>query len=352
MTAQEGRAVTLEDVAARAGVSLATASRVVNGSTRNVSEELRQRVNEAAIELNYSPNAAAQAVAKGRTNIIGLLVHEIADPYFSAIASGVMKAAESSHLLVTMASTGRDPDREAEHVAAFRSQRARAVIVAGSRLDDKAGLARLSSELRAFEGTGGRVAIISQDKLPMDTVILENKAGARDLASALVHLGHKRFAVLGGPPNLLSARDRVAGFRDGLARAGMPAGCVEVIHGEFDRDGGRTAMLELLDRTSDATCVFATNDMMALGALAALRDRGVSVPDDMALAGFGDLSPMRDVSPTLTTVRTPLADVGAAAVELVLSERKDKPRARRIRGEVVVRESTPAVGDEVHRSTD
>ncbi|GAA1791688.1 LacI family transcriptional regulator [Planosporangium flavigriseum] len=341
MVAQEARTVTLFDVATEAGVSLATASRALNGSARRVREDLRLRVLEAAAALNYSPNAAAQVVARGRSNLVGLLVHEIADPYFSAIASGVMGAAEKSGLLVTVASTGRDADREAVHIAAFRGQRARAVILAGSRLDDTVSLERLGQELVAFEGTGGRVVMISQSKLPVDTVVVENHAGARNLAETLVGLGYRRFAVLAGPPGLLTARDRLAGFRAGLAGADIHGDSVDVVRGGFDREGGYSAMNQLLDRGTEARCLFAVNDVMAMGAIAAMRERGLEVPRDMAMAGFGDFSMLRDITPTLTTVTLPLEDIGASALDLVFLERADKPRSRRIRGEVVVRASTP-----------
>lgn len=341
MTTGEPGAVTLMDVAREAGVSLATASRALNGSTRRVREDLRVRVLDAALRLNYSANAQAQAMARGRTNVVGLLVHEIADPYFSTIASGVARAAEDRHLLVTLASTGRAPDREIEYVDAMRGQRACAVILAGSRLDDPESLARLSRQLTAFESTGGRVATISQNKLPVDTVLLENRAGARALAEELVQLGHREFAVLAGPRTLLTARDRVSGFRSGLERRGVRLSKGDVVDGDFTRDGGYAAMRDLLERGTKATCIFAVNDVMAVGAMAAMRDHGLVLPRDMAVAGFDDITTLRDVTPSLTTVKLPLEQIGAMALELVVLDRADKPRLRRVRGEVVIRDSTP-----------
>ena len=136
MSEQHPGVVTLMDVANEAGVSLATASRAFNGSTRRVREDLRERVLVAAKKLNYTANAPAQAMARGHTNVVGLLVHDIADPYFSSIAAGVMKAAEEHHLIVTVGSTMRRPQRELDYLAALRGQRSRAVILAGSRVDD------------------------------------------------------------------------------------------------------------------------------------------------------------------------------------------------------------------------
>jgi LacI family transcriptional regulator len=331
--------VTLMDVANEAGVSLATASRAFNGSTRKVREDLRERVFVAAKKLNYSANAPAQAMARGRTNVVGLLVHDIADPYFSSIAAGVMQSAEQHRLLVTLASTMHRPERELEYLTALRGQRSRAVILAGSRVDDAQLLASLREQIESFEKSGGRVVLISQQKLPVDTIVLENRRGARALATELAGLGYRRFAVLAGPRRLLTARDRLQGFRDGLVKLGLPAPVV--IEGDFTRDGGYAAMTELLDAQPELDCVFAVNDVMAVGAMAACRDRGLQLPDDLALAGFDDIATLRDVTPGLTTVRLPLEAVGAAALEMVVTADGPEPRQKRIRGEVVLRASTP-----------
>jgi len=332
------------DVARRAGVSLATASRALNGGERRVREDLRERVIAAAAELDYAVNTQAQAVARGRSNVVGLLVHDIADPYFSSIAAGVMRAADEHGLIVTLSTTMRQPEREAGYVASLRGQRARAVILAGSRVDDPGLAERLQRELAAFEATGGRIAVIGQNRLPADTVLVENRATARELAVALAGLGHRRFAVLAGPKRLITAGDRVRGFTEGLADAGIDLGPDDVVHGDFTRDGGYETMHALLARGFDATCVFAVNDVMAVGAMAALREHGVRLPEEMAVAGFDDIATLRDVTPALTTVRIPLEEIGAAALSLVAQPRAERPRLRRVPGEVVLRESTARIG--------
>ncbi|TYC06674.1 LacI family transcriptional regulator [Micromonospora sp. WP24] len=334
--------VTLHDVARRAGVSLATASRALNGSAnRVVGEELRERVLRAAAELRYSPNAHAQAMARGRTNIVGLSLHDIADPYFSAVAAGVMRAAETHGLLVTMASTERRPGAETDYVGAFRRHWASVVVVVGSRTDDRAATDQLAEELAAFEAEGGRAVAVSQPRLPVDTISIDNHAGARDLGHTLHDLGHRRFAVLAGPTDLLTASERVAGFREALAHHGGRLAAEHVVSGPFTRDGGYAAMQRLLDRSPDVTCVFAVNDVMAVGAMAALRDQGVELPGGMAIAGFDDIATLRDVNPGLTTVRIPLEEIGALAVRMALDDGVERPRVHRVAGEVVVRASTP-----------
>jgi LacI family transcriptional regulator len=335
--------VTLADVAGRAGVSLATASRVLNGSTRTVGEDLRKRVLATAAELNYSANAAAQAMVRGHLDVVGVVVHDIADPYFSSIAAGVMLRAEEEGLLVAMSSTLRRPDRESEYVSAYRRQRARAIVLVGSRSTDRAQLASLRTEIERFEATNGRVAAISQRRLPIDTVVVENRAGAQALAEELVGLGYRKFAVLAGPAHLITATDRLAGFRKGLADHRIKLDNDHVVPGEFTRDGGYAAMQELLRRKLDVACVFAVNDVMAVGAMAALRDQRIALPKGIAVAGFDDIATLRDVRPRLTTVRVDLEELGRTALDLVLSEPAASPRTRRARGEVVLRESTPRV---------
>jgi len=333
--------VTLQDVADRAGVSLTTASRVLSDGPRRVGSQLAHRVNQAAAELGYTANLQARAVATGQSNMIGVVVHDIADPYFSSIAAGLIEVAHPRELLVCLSSTPGE-DGEREYVALMRAQRARAVIIIGSRSTDSSALAELGTEVAAFIGSGGRAACIGQDLLDIDTILPENAAGAQALARALVTQGHRRFAVLAGPRDLLTARDRLDGFQTGLADWSVSLNEADIIRGAFTRDGGYEAMSTIL--ASDRPlpdCVFAVNDVMAVGALARLRAAGISVPGDVGLAGFDDISTLRDVYPPLTTVRLPLTRMGELAASLILTEGPpSRPRVIPVPGEVILREST------------
>jgi LacI family transcriptional regulator len=331
----------LAEVAERAGVSLATASRVLNGSDRSVSERNRQRVLAAATQLGYRANPHAQAIARGASNIVGLVVQDLADPYFSTIADGVMRQCEQRHLVVVLASTRHDPGREIDYVSAFRAQRAQAVIIVGSRSSDQELTARLAKEVAGYVESGGRVACVSQNRLGTNTVLVQNRASARELARELIWLGHRRFAVLAGPPDLLTARDRHAGFVRGLAGAGIPTDDVRVLHSAFNRDGGYEAAQRLIADGLAATCVFACNDVMAVGAMAAFRARGFRVPEDVSIAGFDDIRTLRDLVPPLTTVHLDLEELGERAAALALDSSPDDPaRLVRVHGQVVLRDST------------
>jgi LacI family transcriptional regulator len=337
-----GGRVTLQDVANRAGVSLSTASRVVSEGQRRVGSQLVRRVNQAVAELGYSANLQARAVATGQSNMVGVVVHDIADPYFSSIAAGLIDVAYPQQLLVCLSSTAAAEAGEREYVALMHSQRARAVILVGSRTEGQAALAGLRAEIEAFTGSGGRAACIGQDLLGIDTILPENAAGAEALGRALVVRGHRRFAVLAGPPGVLTARDRLAGFLAGLAAWSVGVDPRLIVHGAFTRDGGYEAMSTILAMSGPRPdCVFAVNDVMAVGALARLRAEGIAVPGDIGLAGFDDISTVRDVYPPLTTVRLPLAAMGEMAARLVLTDASpERPRVLPVPGEVVLREST------------
>jgi LacI family transcriptional regulator len=218
------------------------------------------------------------------------------------------------------------------------------LILIGSRTDDADARDALRAEITAFTGSGGRAVCVGQDLLGVDTILPENAAGAEALAQAMVALGHRRFAVLAGPRGLLTARDRLDGFRAGLAAWSVPLEDARVVHGAFSRDGGYEAMSAIVAAGEPwPDCVFAVTDVMAMGALARLRAGGLRVPADIALAGFDDILTLRDVYPPLTTVRLPLKRMGEMAAHLVLSEAdpsRDQPRVIPVPGEVILREST------------
>ncbi|MFC7672015.1 LacI family DNA-binding transcriptional regulator [Mycolicibacterium sp. GCM10028919] len=338
-------AVTLQDVAARAGVSQATASRVLNGSARVPGEGVADRVRTAARELGYVPNAQAQALARASTGLLGLIVHDISDPYFSSIARGVQFAARTANKQVLLASTDRDFDIERDAVSTFISHRADAIVLAGSR--QSGDLDRdLETEFGRYRSNGGRVVAIGQPLAFGGAVEPENHYASGQLADALIEAGHQRFAVIGGPGNIRTSVDRRNGFVETLARRGLTP-LVEV-SGDFTRDGGHSAAHRLAaalqvsaDSGTPPVCVFAVTDVMAIGAIAAWRDLGLNVPRDVCIAGFDDIPTLRDHTPSLSTVALPLEEIGTRAVQLALRTDADAADLReRIPGRVILRDST------------
>lgn len=334
-------AVTLHDVAREAGVSVATASRALNGSARNVRTENASRVRAAAAKLNYRPHLSAQAIARGQTRTAALVVGDVADPYFSAIAAGVTEAAEAAGLIVTMAVAGRSPERELEIIRTLRGQRPRLIAVAGSRIDGAATRAALSGELEAYRSAGGRVVMISQRDLPFDTVTIDNAGGAYQLARALAAAGYRRFALFRAPATVRTSRDRCAGFLAGLRELGLAVEDRFVVETEFTRAGGYEAARRLAERGLDGVeVVFAVTDVMAIGAMSAFRDAGLVPGRDIGVAGFDDIGSAVDVTPALTTVAVPLREVGLTAMRVALSD-DPGPVSVRTSTRVLLRESTP-----------
>lgn len=329
-------ASTLTEVARLAGVSPATASRVLNGSDRKPGPGVSERVRQAAEELGYIPNAQAQALAKSSSGLIGLIVHDIADPYFSAIARGVQSVAKTQNKMVLLATTGGTPADEKEAVAAFAARRADAIVIAGSRSsrpEDQQANTELAAELDRYCRNGGHVGIVGQAIVGAGRsegyhlVELPNEELAFELAGQLAQVHTGEFVIVGGPEGLVTSDDRVRGFQKGLANAGLPP--AEVVNTSFNRAGGYEAGRQLAERirssqTSEERpdeaeqkksrlCIFAANDVMAIGVVAALREEGLRIPRDALIAGFDDIETLRDFRPALSTVRLPLEEIGRLA---------------------------------------
>ncbi|GAA4768569.1 LacI family DNA-binding transcriptional regulator [Microbacterium gilvum] len=336
-TTRASGAPTLHDVAREAGVSLATASRVLNGSTRKVAEAYAERVQAAADRLGYTANLSAQAIARGTSAAVALIVADIADPYFGQIASGVAQAAADAGLIVTIAMTERDPRREVALVRALRGQRPRGIILAASR-DASVDSTPLTAEIAAVQATGGRVVTLGAGLSGSRVVAYENEAGARALGERVAALGYRDAVVLAGPEGLRTSDDRLAGFTAGFATGGGSA--PRVVRGEISRDAGYAAASALLtDALAPGTLVFGISDVVAIGALSAVRDAGRTPGADIAVAGFDDIATGRDVTPGLTTVRLPLEELGAQALRASVDA--EWTPGEPVALEVLVRASTP-----------
>ncbi len=321
-------------------MSPATASRVLNNSTHGVTEQLRERVLAAAKELDYLPNAHAQALARSSTSTVGVIVHDIGDPYFAEVAGGIVRAASSAGRLVMLCNTYREPDKELEYVGLLRAHRVESIVMAASGLDNRAYSVQLAAQIAPFVAAGGRVSFIGRHHVAGDAVLPDNVGGARSIALALLELDHLRIGVISGPPVLTTTRDRLDGLLGQLRHAGTPVPDDHVVAGDFTRDGGARAADELLERAPDLTAIVALNDSMALGVLVALRRRGLKVPDDVSVTGFDDITASRDVTPALSTVRVPMERLGARAMELALDVPGRELRIEHLPTELVLRDST------------
>jgi len=331
-------AITLHDVAHAAGVSVSTASRALNGSSRQVSEPFRQRVEKAAAGLGYTANLLAQATARGNSAIIALLVADIADPYFGQIAAGVARGADEAGLIVTIAVTERDQLREARLVRALRGQHPRAIILAASRTAEPVDPG-LRNDLAALSCAGGQVVTMGPGDGTARSVTVDNASGARALGVALGERGYREALVLAAGEGVLTSDERVTGFREGFAAAG--GGIRRIYRGDYSRESGQELMgRALIDGIDPGTLVFAVSDVVAIGAIIAVNRAGRGVGGDIALCGFDDIPAARDVTPRLTTVRVPLEEFGYRALRAAIGEDGAIESAPLLL-EVILRESTP-----------
>ncbi|HEY8457832.1 MAG TPA: LacI family DNA-binding transcriptional regulator [Actinopolymorphaceae bacterium] len=334
-------AVTLADVAARAGVSPATVSRVLNGNYP-VAEETRRRVERAVRDLDYVVNAHARALLHATSGMIGVILADVADPFFGAIAKGIHAAAADLRRLVVVCTTEGNQAEELAYIEMLRRQRAEVVILVAGSAADRSYRRELSAHARGLKAQGARLVLCGRPAisraLAVGHVTFESAAASKALAEHLVTAGHQRIAYIAGPSNLSIATDRHTEFSRALQQVGLELDERLTIAGDFSRQSGYDAVKRLLASGANFTAVCAANDLMAIGALAAFREAGVRVPDDVSLAGFDDIPGAQDVTPALTTVRLPLEQAGRRAVSLAFAGAGFTEPVR-ITAQLVVRES-------------
>ncbi|MFE2539678.1 LacI family DNA-binding transcriptional regulator [Actinacidiphila glaucinigra] len=362
-------AVTLADVAARAGVSAATVSRVLNGNYP-VAGSTRERVLRAVDDLDYVVNGHARALAAATSDLVGVLVNDVADPFFGLIASAVQGeisggADQPSGLpagagkLAVVCNTGGSPEAELNYLTLLERQRAAGVVLTGGAVEGTGHSTAVAGRLARLAASGTRIVLCGRPPVPeladlpgpaadsVMTVAFDNRGGAQRLTEHLLALGHRTIGYVAGPAERSTTRHRLEGHRAALAEAGLAGSPAELdrltVHGYYDRSSGYDAALELLRREPGLTAVVAANDTVALGVCAALRERGLRIPEDISVAGFDDLPFSVDAAPALTTVRIPLQEAGARAGRLVMGRQAPPPGGlATVRTELMVRASTAA----------
>ncbi|MET9609749.1 LacI family DNA-binding transcriptional regulator [Streptomyces sp. NPDC006512] len=331
-------AITLAEVAAHAGVSAATVSRVLNGGYP-VAGGTRTRVERAVEELGYVVNGPARALAAATSDLIGVLVHDVADSFFGVLAGSLQRALDTTdraepRRLAVVCNTEGAPAAEIAYLTLLEGQRAGGVVLTGGAVEDPDHTAALAARVSRIASTGSPVVLCGRPPLPVDgglpvaTVMFDDRGGAFRLAEHLLALGHRRIAYVAGPPGLSTSRERLAGHQDALTRhdPALPEACAPLtVHAGFERSAGYDAARELLRRGKPFTAVAAANDTVATGVTAALREAGLRIPEDVSVAGFDDLPFCVDTAPALTTVRVPLREAGVLAAHLVTGRRSPPP---------------------------
>ncbi|MEU9003899.1 LacI family DNA-binding transcriptional regulator [Streptomyces sp. NPDC048551] len=331
-------AVTLAEVAVHAGVSPATVSRVLNGGYP-VAGGTRTRVERAVEELGYIANGPARALAAATSDLVGVLVHDVADSFFGILAGSLQSALDptgpaDARRLAVVCNTGGAPAAELAYLGLLEGQRAGGVVLTGGAVEEPDHTSALAARIARIAATGAPVVLCGRPPLPVRpgppvaTVVFDDHGGAFRLAEHLLTLGHRHIAYLAGPPGLSTTRERLAGHRAALRRHDPEVfdTCAALtVHAGFERAAGYDATRELLRRGRPFTAVAAANDTVATGAVAALREAGLRIPGDVSVAGFDDLPFAVDTGPALTTVRVPLREAGVLAAQLVTGRRSQPP---------------------------
>ncbi|GIF97865.1 LacI family DNA-binding transcriptional regulator [Catellatospora citrea] len=320
---------TIRDVAAMAGVSVATVSRVLSGDYP-VANATRTKVQRAVRELDYVVNAHARALSGSTSNVVALVMYDVVTPFFAFIASGVEYQATESDRLCLVCTTHGDPDRELEIVKLMREQHADAVILVGgvNMTDDYR--ERMYRYAKGLEDAGSRLVLCGRPSLgpdfPAITVEYDNAGGAFSATSHLLSSGHRRIAMLGGPIGNTTFDARLDGYRRALEAFRTPVDPALITHGDMSQDSGFRQVQRMLADGVKFTAIFAANDFVAAGAMRALRAAGKSVPDDVSVIGYDDTPFAPELTPALTSVHLPHEELGRTAVKLALQRGEGSAR--------------------------
>jgi LacI family transcriptional regulator len=331
---------TIREVAASAGVSYSTVSHVIN-NTRVVTRETRERVLAAMAALSYRPNALARSLRQGRTNTIGLVLPDSANPFFAEISRRIEDEAFKKGYSVFLCNTELDLQRELFYMDILSKKQVDGIIfvAAGEQTDSLDFLLR----------QGMPVVMIDRNlpSVEVDAVLTDHQLGGLLATRHLIELGHKRIACIAGPSSLSPGAEGVTGYRKALKEARLGFDEKLILRGDFHAKSGMDLTHAILKMKPRPTAIFALNDLMALGALRAAAEAGYVVPRDLAVIGYDDLELAQFTSPPLTTISQPKKEIGAQAVSLLVDRisHKDRPPNRlMLAPELIVRRSSKATG--------
>lgn len=317
-----GRAATIQRVADRARVSIATVSRAF-ADPEAVSDALRLRVHEAARVLGYRPSRAARTLRVGTSQAVGVVIPDLQNPFFTAVVRGIDAVLQAAGYTLLLANSDEDPARERNSLEMLRAEGVAGIVFV---------------PINAARGTyrqllGPPIHTVAVDRSPADLradlVTVDNVGGTRDGVAHLLALGHRDVALLSGPSRHSTAREREQGYEQALEAAGVPPRTELVCRGDFREGGGYDGMRALMALPRRPTAVFVANNLMTLGAFRALHEAGIRIPEEVAIVGFDDMPWATSLNPPLTAVSQPSQEIGSAAAELLLDRIARPDRATR-----------------------
>jgi len=342
--AHSGHTASIKDVAARAGVSISTVSHVLN-DTKSVSSELRQRVLLAAEELQYHANTLAQGLKSGRTNTLCVIVPSIVSVFFPKVLRGMQTAAAQHGYSLTIYETGEDLKKERETIHMLRRQWMDGILL--STCCDPEDNAAYIEELRQLRIGGKRIPVVFFEAAPggrLDAVVVDNRQASYAAASHLLETGRRRIAYIAAPTRFTMGRKRYEGYLAALGDAGAGRDPALVREGDYTPISGYECMRALLAGGRAFDAVLCGNDQMAIGAIRALREEGLRIPEEVAVMGFDNNFPGTLVSPSLSTISVPKQRMGREAVELLLWRIQQgpaaPPRVVTLETNLIIRQST------------
>lgn len=310
---------TVKDVADLAGVSTATVSRVLNNYPQ-VADKTRSKVLWAMEELGYQPSRVARRLRMEATQILGLIISDIANPFFTSVVRGIENVAYANQYSLLLCNSDEDPARESLYVDVLQAERVAGIII--SPADENS-----TSCKRLLRND---VPIVAMDRrlrqFDVDTVLVDNVKGAYQATSHLIRLGHRRIGLIGGPSRITTGRERQEGYEKALSEHGLELDQGLIKIGDFKQDSGYQRACELLEMDDPPTAIFTANNLMTLGALNAIHEKGLNIPRDMAIVGFDDMPWAPSLDPPLTAVAQPTHELGCTAANLLLQRIADKDR--------------------------
>ncbi|MBW4606134.1 MAG: LacI family transcriptional regulator [Hassallia sp. WJT32-NPBG1] len=335
------RRISIEDIARRAGVSHSTVSRALRDNPL-ISPEVREKIKRIAQEMNYVPNAIAQSLQNQRTNTIGVVVTSIADPFFADVVEGIEQVAKSAGLSVMLSASHRDFEQEIAAIDNFHRRRVDGILVADSRISKQH-----TKQLRQIAVPTVLINSQTQEQSEMfHSVEIDDRLGARLAVEHLVSLGHSCIGYLGVGDRSRSNQQRLEGYRMALTEAGLPPITDWVAIGDEDyaRRSDVATGQKMLSKlvTAGVTGIFCYNDMVAVGALLACHELGISVPRDLSLVGFDGIALSCYVTPPLTTVSQPMLEIGCYAMQMLLDLLEEKTVENRVLSPFLVKRGSSA----------
>ena len=328
---------TLKDVAERAQVSRATVSRVLNNNPK-VAEDLRVRVLDAIRQLGYQPNRAARRLRASSSDVLGLIISDIENPFFTSVVRGVEDTAYEHQLSIVLCNTDEDLVKQQMYLRVMQAERVAGLIISPTNINED------FSDLKQL---GIPVIFLDRrtDAFEADAVLVDNVGGAYLAVKHLLDLGYTRIGMIGGFPHLTTGRERYEGYRKAFQAARLPVDERLIKVGNFKTESGHRLAKELITASAPPQAIFVANNLMTLGALRAMREHGVRIPEDIALVGFDDMPWANELCPPLTAVSQPTYELGQETVLLLLRRlaEPDAPvRTVILQPRLVVRESCGA----------